>query len=547
MSQRAMTPRSRAPNRCSSSGSTPSTRATSPRPDARPGNGPRRSPDSTAAEARSRNARPRSPRSTTGYVAMPILTEQVAELVATAARRRPSARRRRRPPPTRSPTLIRQAREAKLVADAAAATSSSLRPPPTPGGCGCSPKSTRAHATIADVEAEAQEAADAADGGARRRRGCPAAVAGPCAQSCNAMPNPRGHRHQIASATSSTGLTARLAKIDTIQRDRDRIGAELSAIMLTDELHAAHRKAAAAVDRTSDQLALISAAVELTAAADIELAVGDQRVSLPAGQSWSTTVTGATEVEVPGVVTARIIPGAATLDVQAKHVAAQEELAAALAAGEVADLAAARPATSAAANCSSSRDQLAATLDGLCGDEADRPIARTTRAAARGQPAEADLDGHRRAEPNSRPRHRSAPRPKRGAAAAHADSRCRDIHPGNGFAERSGDSASSSSTRPPQRLAQERTSVADADLASAAEAAAAGPAARAPRRRAGRRAGRRGTGRGGRRTGRSQPRRPSRCATATKRPPGAARNHHRAVGLRHRGPPGQARCRRDRT
>ncbi len=74
-------------------------------------------------------------------------------------------------------------------------------------------------------------------------------------------------------------------------------------------------------------------------------------MSLPAGQSWSTTVTGATEVEVVGVVTARVTPGATALDVQAKHVAAQEELAAALAAADVADLAAARAPTSGAANC----------------------------------------------------------------------------------------------------------------------------------------------------------------------------------------------------
>ena len=103
-------------------------------------------------------------------------------------------------------------------------------------------------------------------------------------------------------------MSARLAKIDAIQRDRDRICAELTAVVLTEELLQRIEKAAAAVDRTGDQLALISAAVEFTAAADIELAVGDQRVSLPAGQSWSTTATGPTEVEVPGVLTARSPP-----------------------------------------------------------------------------------------------------------------------------------------------------------------------------------------------------------------------------------------------
>ena len=133
-------------------------------------------------------------------------------------------------------------------------------------------------------------------------------------------------------------MSARLARIDAIQRDRDQVCEELSAVVVTEELLHRIESAAAAVDRTGDQLALISAAVEFTAAADIELAVGDQRVSLSAGQSWSTTATGPTEVEVPGVLTARITPGATALDVQAKHAAAQQELTAALAAADVADL-----------------------------------------------------------------------------------------------------------------------------------------------------------------------------------------------------------------
>ena len=114
--------------------------------------------------------------------------------------------------------------------------------------------------------------------------------------------------------------------------------------MLTEELLGRIEIAAAAVDRAGDQLAMISAAIEFTAVANIELAVGQQRVSLSAGQSWSTTATGPTEVEVAGVLTARVTPGATALDVQAKYAAAQDDLTAALAAGEVPDLTAARSA-----------------------------------------------------------------------------------------------------------------------------------------------------------------------------------------------------------
>lgn len=83
-------------------------------------------------------------------------------------------------------------------------------------------------------------------------------------------------------------MAARLARIDDIEGDRDRVCAELSAVTLTEELLSRIERAAAAVDRGGAQLASISAAVEFTAAVDIELGVGDQRVSLSAGQSWSS-------------------------------------------------------------------------------------------------------------------------------------------------------------------------------------------------------------------------------------------------------------------
>src|SRR6202012_2118861 len=132
-------------------------------------------------------------------------------------------------------------------------------------------------------------------------------------------------------------LTARLGRIETLQRDYDRICAELAAVVLSDEIMQRIERAAAAVDRTGDQLVLMSAAVEFTAVADIELAIGSRRMSFSAGRSLATTLTAATEVELPGRLTARITPGATALDVQAKHDAAQQVLAEALAAGAIAD------------------------------------------------------------------------------------------------------------------------------------------------------------------------------------------------------------------
>ena len=95
------------------------------------------------------------------------------------------------------------------------------------------------------------------------------------------------------------------------------------------------------------------------------MVIGDQRVSLPAGQSWSTVANTATEVEIPGIVTARVTPGASALDIQAQYAAAQEKLAAVLAAAQAADLAAAHQADQRRRELQSVRGQLTATLAGI--------------------------------------------------------------------------------------------------------------------------------------------------------------------------------------
>ena len=267
--------------------------------------------------------------------------------------------------------LTRQAREAKLVAAAAAATNAASAAAQSGRLRLVTEIETRA-ATIAAAESATQEAVDAQSAARADAEASNAAV-----QEATQVLTAAQQRVELARRTvdqltdreEADRLTARLAKIDAIQHDHDRICAELSAFVLTEELLQRIEKAAAAVDRTGDQLALISAAVEFTAAADIELIVGDQRVSLSAGQNWSTTATGPTEVEIPGILTVRVTPGATALDIQAKYAAAQQEMAAALAAADVADLTAARCADQRRRELQSSRDQLSATLCGLCGEE----------------------------------------------------------------------------------------------------------------------------------------------------------------------------------
>ena len=335
-----------APSLYSSSGSTPSTGVTSRRPDGRRASGPPRSPGWPTPRPRSPSARRRSPRSMTGCARHAVLTEQVAELVATpdrcraAACRRAGSRRQNR-------GADRAAREAKLVAEAAAATAAAANA-----------AHTGRLRLLAEIETRGRRSRRDANAGRRKPRkpkprpGAEAEAAGAALQQATEAlaelqrrtESARCAVDQLANREEADRLTARLAKIDTIQRDRERIGAELSTIAVTEAVLRRIEDAAAAVDRTGGQLALTSAAIEFSAAADINWSSAVEQMSLPAGQSWSITAAGPTAVEVPGVLTARVTPGATTLDIHAKHAAAQEELAAALAAGEVTDLAAARSA-----------------------------------------------------------------------------------------------------------------------------------------------------------------------------------------------------------
>ena len=373
--------------------------------------------------------------------------------------------------------LTRQAREAKLVAAAAAATNAASAAAHTGRLRLVTEIETRA-ATIVAAEAEAQEAVDAQSAARADAEASDAALEQATQVLTAAQQRVELARRtvdQLADREEADRLTARLAKIDAIQGDRDRICAELFAVVLTEGLLQRIEKAAAAVDRTGDQLALISAGVEFTAAADIELMVGDQRVSLSAGQSWSTTATGPTEVEIPGVLTARVTPGATALDTQAKYAAAQQEMVAALAAADVADLAAARRADQRRRELQSSRDQLSARLSGVCGDEEiDQMRSRLAQLrvgqgsdlfAADIVAARAELDAAEAARVAA-----DAECETRRQIAAAAGCRLAETSTRATVLLNKAATQRAELDRATEQLAQERTSVSDEDLAASADA-----------------------------------------------------------------------------
>ncbi|MBV8178427.1 MAG: AAA family ATPase, partial [Mycobacterium sp.] len=267
--------------------------------------------------------------------------------------------------------LTEQVKEAELIAAAATANSTSSQSALTERQRLRAETDTRA-ATVATLEAQTHEAAEA-QARAQEVTVAADAVVAEADQLLGAARQRAENARRIVDELVRRGeadrLAARLAKIDAAQRDRDLICDELSAIALTDDLFKQIERAAPAVEQAESQLALVSATVEFVAAADIELVIGDQRVSLPAGHTWSTTAGGATEVEVPGVLTARFTPGVTALDVQAEYATAQQDLAAAVAAAQVADVAAARLTDQRRRELLGGRDRLTATLVGLCGDD----------------------------------------------------------------------------------------------------------------------------------------------------------------------------------
>ncbi|HEU4361839.1 MAG TPA: AAA family ATPase [Mycobacterium sp.] len=233
--------------------------------------------------------------------------------------------------------------------------------------------STRA-ATLTELEAQAAQASEQAAAAAAVSTAADVAAteaAELLAAAQRRTETARSVVDRLSDRAEADRLAVRLDRIDTIERDRARITAELAAITITPVLLQAVEDAAAAAELAEVRLWAISAAVEVTAAADVDLVVGDQRVALVAGASWSTTAP--TEINVPGVLTVRVRPGVTTLDAQAEFAAAQVALATALEAAAVADVAAARAVEQHRLELQRSHDQLSATLAGLCddGEQAD--------------------------------------------------------------------------------------------------------------------------------------------------------------------------------
>ena len=174
---------------------------------------------------------------------------------------------------------------------------------------------------------------------------------------------------QQSDRDEANRLETRLAKLDAALRELDRVDRELEGIALTDDSMRAIDAAAAAVERAAGQAELASAYLELVAIADVEVRLDGDAVPIEAGGTWTCSLNSPTEIELPGVLRARVVPGIPAADTRAKLEAAQEVLAGALVKAVVADVAAARLLDQRRRELSASRGTLQATVEALTGED----------------------------------------------------------------------------------------------------------------------------------------------------------------------------------
>ncbi len=186
-------------------------------------------------------------------------------------------------------------------------------------------------------------------------------------------------------------IAAQLSKIETAQRDLERVQGELAQIRLTGESMRAVESAKATVDAVTAQVELASAHVELIASADVEVRVAGETVTLGAGEAWTASVSAETAIEVPDLLTARLLPGAPASETQTKLGAAQEVLASALTACGVADVAAARVLDQRRQRLVTTRDRLSATVEALTGDQSAEGLRERLAELTARQPEVAEL------------------------------------------------------------------------------------------------------------------------------------------------------------
>ncbi|MGB0969868.1 MAG: ATP-binding protein, partial [Mycobacterium sp.] len=137
-------------------------------------------------------------------------------------------------------------------------------------------------------------------------------------------------------------LTSRLTAIESHQRALDVVQRDLAASTLTDELMQTIEDADGVLGRAVAAAEQASSQVELVAEADLELRIGGETIALRPGAAWSAALSGPAGIEVPGVLSIQVTPGASAATTAAVLDTAQAALSEALQRAGAPDVSAAR-------------------------------------------------------------------------------------------------------------------------------------------------------------------------------------------------------------
>lgn len=227
-------------------------------------------------------------------------------------------------------------------------------------------------ASVASLQAEAEAATNDLDTAAEMQVAADAAAV--ASRSALTASQERVDRarcavQRLADRDEADRLAGRLATIERHERELTTVQQDLAAIGLTDALMAAAESAATAVGRATAAVEQTSAHLEMVAAADVELSVGGHAVTLRAGDTWSAGVTAATDVDIPGVLSLRVVPAASATATQASLDGAMATLADLLRRIGVTDIEAARALDQRRQDLQAGRQQVRAILQALTAED----------------------------------------------------------------------------------------------------------------------------------------------------------------------------------
>lgn len=241
-------------------------------------------------------------------------------------------------------------------------------------------ESAQAHRLACEVVEAAEADAERAD-----------ALAATAAQ---AVDTARADLAACVARDEAARLAARIAKLDTVTAELAGTERELASNPMTDTLVKEIDAAARAVERATGRAELASAHVELVALADITVRVGDTAVALATDGDWVTAIAEPTVIEVPGVLRARVSPGADALQTHAELEAAHRVLAELLEKAGVADVAAAHALDERRRELRAARSAAQATVAALTDHETATQLRARHAELTAGGPAGSEVVGH---------------------------------------------------------------------------------------------------------------------------------------------------------